>query len=239
MAEKTTIVEACRVALEKLGRAATISEIYTKIVELGLCEFNTPVPEHVLRAHIRRATVGIEVPEAIKRKVFALAGDEIYEIMKDNGKKRFTIGMKRIHRAPDKRRIIEALTSDGTAAFREIWRLLLFAAALGFKNGRREPLVNTDSGDAIRQELFGNSPAWPGVLYLMGLVETSATDVLMASEEAEDQRIKVFEEYANGGLAILEDHFKAGNCNLDSLLNFIQSQTSEVQTKKPDLQISI
>lgn len=239
MTEKVTIVEAGRIALEKLGRAATIPEIYTKIIELGLYEFNTPEPEHVLRTQVRRATVEIEVPEAVKRKVFAMAGDELYDIMKDDAKKRFTVGMKRIHRASDKKRIIEALTSDGTPAFREIWRLLLFAAALGFKNGRRERLVNMDSGEAIRQELFGNSPAWPGILYLMGLVETSATDVLMASEEAEDQRIKVFEEYANGGLAILEDHFRAGNCNLDSLLNFIQSQTAEVQTKKPDLQISI
>jgi dnd system-associated protein 4 len=159
--------------------------------------------------------------------------------MNDESKKRFAIGMKRIHRAPDKKRIIETLTADGTAAFREIWRLLLFAAALGFKNGRRDPLVNVDSGDAIRQELFGNNPAWPGILYLIGLVETGGIDMLMATEESEDQRIKSFEEYANAGLAILEEHFKAGNCNLDSLLNFIQAQTTEIQTKKPDLQISI
>lgn len=239
MPEKTTIIDAARIALEKLGRPARITEIHAKIVEFGLYEFSTPVPEHVLRTQIRRATFGIEVPEAVKRKVFALAGDEIYEIMKETPKKRFTIGMKRIHRAADKKRIIEALTSDGTAAFREIWRLLLFAAALGFKNGRRESLTNADSGDAIRQELFGNSPAWPGILYLIGIVETGGTEVLMATEESEDQRIKNFEEYANGGLAILEEHFKAGSCNLDSLLNFIQAQTAEIQTKKPDLKISI
>jgi dnd system-associated protein 4 len=153
--------------------------------------------------------------------------------------KRFAVGMKRIHRATDKKRIIDTLTSDGTAVFREIWRLLLFSAALGFKNRKREPLANVDSGDAIRQELFGNCPAWPGILYLIGLVETGGTDVLMATEEAEDQRIKAFEEYANGGLAILDEHFKSGNSNLDALLNFIQAQTAEIQTKNPNLQISI
>lgn len=52
MSEKTTIVEAGRVALENLGRAATISEIYAKIVELGLYEFNTPEPKYVLRTQI-------------------------------------------------------------------------------------------------------------------------------------------------------------------------------------------
>src|SRR5688572_24780976 len=122
--------------------------------------------------------------------------NEIGEIMKETPKKRFTIGMKRVHRPADKERIIELLTSDGAGAFRELWRLLLFSAALGFKNGRREPLGETQSGDAIRQELFGNSPAWPGILYLIGLVESGATEVLMATEEAEDQRIKNFEEYA-------------------------------------------
>ena len=95
------------------------------------------------------------------------------------------------------------------------------------------------SGDAIRQELFGNSPAWPGILYLIELVKTEDTEALMATEEAEDQRLKRFEEYANGGLAILDEHFKTANCNLDSLLNFIQSQTAESQVKKPDLQVSI
>lgn len=159
--------------------------------------------------------------------------------MSEIPKKRFAVGMKRIHRASDKKRIIDTLTSDGTVAFREIWRLLLFSAALGLKNGKREPLANVDSGDAIRQELFGNCPAWPGILYLIGLVETGGTDVLMATEEAEDQRIKAFEEYSNGGLAILDEHFKSGNSNLDSLLNFIQAQTAEVQTKNPNLQISI
>jgi dnd system-associated protein 4 len=239
MPEKMTIIEAAKIALERLGRAARISEIYAKILQLELYEFNTPEPEHVLRTQIRRATFGVEVEDAVRRKVFALAGDETYEIMKEPDKKPFTIGMKRIHRASDKKHIIETLTSDETAAFREIWRLLLFAAALGFRNGRREPLVSVESGDAIRQELFGNCPAWPGILYLIGLVETGGTEVLMATEESEDIRIKGFEEYANGGLAILEEHFKTGNCNLDSLLNFIQAQTVEIQTKKPDLQISI
>lgn len=239
MSEKTTITEAARLALEKLGRPATVSEIYEKILELRLYNFSTPAPEHVLRTQIRRATVGLDLPDGVKQKVFSLAGDEIYDLMKDNSKKRFAVGIRRIHRDADKRRIIESLTSDGTPAFREIWRLLLFAATLGLKNGRRVPLANADSSETIRQELFGNSPAWPGILYLISLVETGGTDVLMATEESETQRLTAFEEYANGGLAVLEEHFKAGNCNLDSLLNFIQAQTSAVTTKGPDLQISI
>ncbi len=239
MSEDTTIIEAAKAALENLGHPSGIPEIYSKICELGLYQFSTPVPEHVLRTQIRRATDGLVVPHGVKGKVFALAGDEIYDIMKDISKPRHTVGMKRIRRAADKGRIIELLTSDGTTAFREIWRLLLFAALLGFKNNRREQLGNVQSGEAIRQELFGNSPAWPGILYLIGLVESGTTDVLMASEDAEDKRVTSFEEYANGGLAILQEHFKAGNCNLDSLLNFIQAQTAEIYTKKPDLQISI
>lgn len=239
MPEDLTIIQAAKEALERLGRPADVPTIHTKILELRLYHFNTPVPEHILRTQMRRATSGLEVPNAVRNKIFILAGEEVYDVMKETTKKRFTPGMKRINRAADKDRIIEILTSEGTAAFREIWRILLFAAILGFKNGRREPLSGVQSGEAIRQELFGNSPAWPGLLFLIGLVETGSTEMLMASEQAEEDRIKNFEEYANGGLSILDEHFKAGNCNLDSLLNFIQSQTTEIQIKKPDLQITI
>lgn len=158
---------------------------------------------------------------------------------KDSSKRRGAIGMKRIHRATDKEDIIQLLTADGTGMFREIWRLLLFAAVLGQKNGRREKLAAVETGLGIDQSSFGNNPAWPGGLYLLGLVETDATEVLCASEEAEDERIAVFEEFANGGLAILKQEFAARNCNLDTFLIFIETQIASTSAKPANLKISI
>ncbi len=111
---------------------------------------------------------------------------------------------------------------------------------VGFKNGRREPLASIQSGEGIRQDSFANNPVWLGTVYLLGLVETEgSTDVLRASEDSEDERIQIFEEYANGGLAILKEAFAASNGSLDDLLTFIQSQTESAAPKKADLQIAI
>ncbi len=226
-------------ALQRLGKPSAIAEIYQKVIELGLFEFNTPTPEHVLRTEIRRKTLGIDRVDLSEDVFFRMAGDELYELMKEPTKRRGTVGIKRIQRASDKETIIELLTSDAVGAFREIWRLLFFAAMVGFKNGRREPLTSTQSGEGIRQDSFANDPVWLGTLYLLGLVETGTTDILRGTEESEDERIKVFEEYANGGLAILKEEFEASNYSLDALLTFIQSQTGSASTKTPDLQVSI
>ncbi len=145
--------------------------------------------------------------------------------------------MKRIQRGSDKDEIIALLTSDSVGAFKEIWRLMFFAALVGFANKRREPLKATQSGEGIRQDSFANNPVWLGTLYLLGLVETGTTDVLRSAEEAENERTKIFEEYANGGLAILKEQFETSNGSLDTLLTFIQSQTQS--TPSPDLSVTI
>ena len=239
MPEKLTIAEAAQVALEKLGRPSSIHEIYETIIALGLYRFNTDVPEHVLRTEIRRKTDGVERVDSSQETFFRLVGDEIYDVVKEPAKRRSAIGMKRIHRATDKEEIIKLLTSDSVGVFREIWRLLLFSASLGFKRSRREKLAAVETGKGIDQSSFGNNPVWPGILYLIGLVDSDSTDVLKASEDSEDERIAIFEEFANGGLAILKEEFAARNCNLETLLNFIHSQVESSSAKKPNLDIAI
>lgn len=235
--KKRTIAEAARIALQNIGRPSSVSEIYSHIVEFNLYTFNTPVPEHVLRTEIRRKTVGIERVDSSSEGYFRMSSNDVYELMKEPSKRRIAVGMKRIQRATDKEAIIELLTSESVGVFKEIWRLLFFAAMIGFKNGRRDSLTST--GEGIRQESFLNNPGWLGTLYLLGLVETKSPNILLGTEDAEDERIKVFEEYANGGLAILDQRFKASGCSIDSLLTFIQAELGAEKPKKPDLQISI
>lgn len=153
--------------------------------------------------------------------------------------KRRAVGMKRIQRAGDKEGIIKLLTAESVGAFRDMWRLLFFAALLGFKNRRREPLASIQSGEAIRQDSFANNPVWLGTVYLLGLVETGKADVLRATEDAEDERIQIFEEYANGGLEILKQELEGSEGSLDALLTFIQSQTQPNPNRTVDLEIGI
>ena len=243
MMDQLTIRDAAEKALEKIGRAATIPEIYTEIVQSGLFEFNTQNPEHVLRTTIRRHTENVERSDSFKeRNSFSLVGDEMYALA-NGGKTRAskmnsTTGIKRIHRATDKEEIIRLLTSDQLGVFREIWRLLMFAAQIGYRNARRDPLKAIDSGKGIDQSTFGNSPAWPGVMFLISLADTGVAEVLAGTPESEEQRISAFQEYANGGLAVLQEFFSSRPADLDGLLDFIDSQRASPRAP-PDLELSI
>jgi dnd system-associated protein 4 len=199
--------------------------------------FKNPTPTHVIQTENRRKTSGSAQIYFSGNVIIKTDNQQKYELMKEPVKRRATIGTKRIQRASDKESIITLLTSESVGAFRENWRVVFFAALIGYKNGRRDPLGSVQTGEGIRQDSFANNPVWHGMLYLLGLVETNSTDVLQSTEEAENERIKIFEEYANGGLAILKEHFASSNESLDSLLTFIQSQTSTA--KPPDLSITI
>lgn len=167
-----------------------------------------------------------------------MVDDEIYALAGGTRAKKTGMGMRRIQRATDKEEIIKSLMSEQVGVFKEIWKLLLFAAQVGMRNGRREPLKSVDTGKGIDQGTFGNCPAWPGVLYLMTLVESGRSESLCGSSEAEDDRTSVFQEYANGGLSVLKEFFSGRPLDLDSLLAFIDTQREEI-TGRPDLDLLI
>jgi len=168
-----------------------------------------------------------------KALVFEEANNETYRLVNTSTKRRSQPGMRRIQRAADKEDIIKSLTSESTGVFREIWRLLLFSAILGFKYGKRERLANPGGG--IDQQTFGNTPSWPGILHLMGLVETSSTELLASSEEAEAARIQMFEEYANGGLALLKERSANTDAGFEFVADFVIEHLADTPTPTPNL----
>jgi dnd system-associated protein 4 len=147
-------------------------------------------------------------------------------------------GLRRVHRASDKEDIVKQLTTGETPLFREIWRLLMFAAQVGYKAGLKEPLAQVDAGKGIDQTTFSNSPAWPGMLYLLALASTERTDALVGTVEGEELRMTLFQEYANGGLSLLADFFARRPVDLDGMLAFIDSHR-ETGSKKPNLDFSL
>jgi dnd system-associated protein 4 len=125
--------------------------------------------------------------------------------------------------------------------FREIWRLLLFSAQIGLKAKRREALRSVETGKGIDQATFGNSASWPGILYLMSLSETGDSGILASSPEGEDQRVQLFQEYANGGLGILREFFNQRTIDFDGLLAFIEIHqiTTGIKKANADLDLTI
>lgn len=233
-----TIAQAAEEALRSIGQPSSIQEIYRQIILLELYQFNTDVPEHVLRTEIRRKTEGVERIDSCKETRFRLVGEELYGLYYDVTSRKGSSGTRRIHRATDKEDLIKTLMSEKTGPFREIWRVLLFAAVLGYQKGRREPLASYDSGKGIDQGSFANNTSWPGVLYLLSLVEDDSTENLKDDEAAESLRVVIFEEFANGGLEILKEHITTST-SFDTLLTFIHSEVPTSTTNDPNLQITI
>jgi dnd system-associated protein 4 len=129
--------------------------------------------------------------------------------------------MRRIQRAADKEELVKTLTTGENPPFKEIWRLLIFAAAVGQFRGRREVLKSVDSGKAIPPSVFQNSQVWPGFHYLLALVEVDDAGILGGSDELDDKRLTMFEEYANGGLSIIQEELEPGSYLLDAFLQFM------------------
>jgi dnd system-associated protein 4 len=240
-----TIIDCAKKALHVLARPASVEEIYEFILKDKIYVFNTDKPHHVLRTCMRRHTLGADRVDMAKDILF-YEENEVYSLAGTSRKKRSATNMRRIQRAKDKAEVIDKLTSDiknegvaRPAPFKEIWRLLLFCALLGFKAGKREPLNTVDQGKGIDQSSFGNSPAWPGVLYLIGLVETQSTTLLASSDEADAARIQMFEEYANAGLTILREKCQSGEPDLRFLIEYVNSEMSQQFVGNPNLQIAI
>ena len=240
MTKDVTIAVAAEAALRLIGRDASIDEIYESIISNQLYEFETPVPKHVLRTTIRRHTDNLKRKDSFSTKIFHMSGSEIYGISFSGGKKTMkkALGIRRIHRAKNKEHIIASLTSAEIGIFKEIWRLLLFSAQVGITNSRREPLGDFDSGKGIDQSTFGNCPSWPGILFLMSITESGDSSALSNAPDTEDSRIQRFEEYANGGLAVLEEFLDGRIVDLDGILAFIETQSPK-SSAEPDLDFTI
>lgn len=237
-----TITLAATEALRRLGGKAPLDKIYQKIIEDGLYTFDTPTPEHVLEIQIKRHISNSPRKDSIEPILFKMNDDNSYELddEKKSVSKTKSKGPKRIMRSKDKAEIIDELMSDNVGVFREIWRLLLFAAQIGVKNKRREPLTSPDSGSSIRQDIFGNCNSWPGIVYIIGLTETGDSALLAGDSYGDEKRITMFEEYANGGLAVLKEYFSANPLNMDSLLTYIETNTiAPDQTKDREIDLSI
>lgn len=87
--------------------------------------------------------------------------------------------------------------------FPTIRELLCFAALLGFSEQRRSPLDRSQGVEDVSYQQFERGDA-ENLIYLVALAETRDPSILREGEEA--RCAEIFEEYANGGLAILKDY---------------------------------
>lgn len=137
---------------------------------------------------------------------------------------------RRITYAKDKADIIRRLQvgEDSTGPFNLIADVLVFAAALGLKRNRRvrlsEPLA-----EPIRQSVFERQ-GYDTMMNLIALHADQRPDVLADSDEAVNARAQTFEEFANGGLEILQEELRGVRDVLETVILLVSAERTRVTT---------
>jgi dnd system-associated protein 4 len=114
------------------------------------------------------------------------------------------MAVHRVRIAQDKAELVKALLvdKDTTGSFATYADVIAFAAALGVKRNSKLPLAKATREPApIALEIF-ISRGYDWLIQLIALTDTATPQIL--ASEAESQRLLLFEEYANGGLAALQ-----------------------------------
>jgi len=122
------------------------------------------------------------------------------------------MGANRVRIAKDQADLVKALTAsvETTGPFQTYADVIAFAAALGVKHKKRSPLgtIAKKEPAPIGFEIFV-SRGYDALIKLLALVETKDAKILSSFDtQAEEERIHIFEEYANGGLQILRDELR-------------------------------
>lgn len=111
----------------------------------------------------------------------------------------------RIRRPKDKEAVINRLlVSTGDGPFEYLRDVLIFAAAFGWYNRCRTPIKVR--GEGIRWDVVSSRYGAEALVNMLALYETGDISILSNARFAE--RIVIFEEFANGGLEMLESMFE-------------------------------
>lgn len=133
--------------------------------------------------------------------------------------------MRRIQRDVCHDELVKTLTSGEAPLFKEFWRVMLFAAALGIYEGKRRAIEKSDSGKAIPENYF-SAPGWRGFLYLIGVADSGDSNCLHNTEDAQESLIAAFEEYANQGLHTLSARIRSEAFLLDDVTSLLLESCS-------------
>jgi dnd system-associated protein 4 len=111
----------------------------------------------------------------------------------------------RVRRPKDKDALLNRLVED-RMPFETFRDVLIFASALGVARNRREPFQQ--SSEPIPWSVFSNS----GSEALINMITSvSSEDFNVLEPDRFGERLTIFEEYANGGLQIIQETLGASD----------------------------
>ncbi len=150
------------------------------------------------------------------------------------------MGANRIKIAKDKADLVKVLTAsdDTTGVFQTYVEVMVFAAGLGAKRKKRVPLAGVSKDlEPIRLEYFENHK-YDLVINLLAVSEVKEHNILADDEKLEEQRIKIFEEYANAGLEILQQELRGAVDYSEQILLLLSSERFQQEQSEEEFDLS-
>ena len=133
-----------------------------------------------------------------------------------------TIGVKRERKYDE---LVARLNAGEKSIFQYIKDLMIFAAMIGYSEGKREP-VHGDAIDIIMDTYASDQK--DGFIYLFALIESKDGSCL--KDINLHSSVRVFEEYCNAGLAIIQGWLDAAPgdpSGVDTILDHVYKQLCE------------
>lgn len=125
-------------------------------------------------------------------------------------------------------RLVYSKDNDYNGPFKFIADAFAFAAAYGSSLGKREPFSEALK-DPIRQSVFDSS-GYGTLINLLAVSNTKDPNILSDTDEKEDERITIFEEFANSGLSRIDDLFKNESDFSQSICLILKNEHSQSNT---------
>lgn len=150
--------------------------------------------------------------------------------------------MNRIRIAKNKTELVKALTqADGnTGPFQTYADVMVFAASLGIKRKKKVPLEEVAKRDPspIGIEVFW-SRGYDSVMKLVAIADSKDINILSPTDEkAEANRVEIFEEYANGGLTVLEDELRGSVDYAERILLMLMAERHQKSQTEEEFDLS-
>lgn len=128
-----------------------------------------------------------------------------------------------------KAELVKALRASETSTgpFQSYADVMAFAAAIGIKYGKRVPISKQSryDPDPVPQDQFKNE----ALISMFAVVDTLEPRILAETEDCDYGRVKIFQEYANGGLEILGEKLKGIVDYSEQILLILKSEFAESQ----------
>src|SRR5450759_4416050 len=139
--------------------------------------------------------------------------------------------LPRVRRPADKEALFRKLVDD-ERLFATLRDLMAFAAVLGYEHGRSTAFEK--SLEPINWEIFRGSSAEAVVHMIAGV---SKDDFNILSSERFSEQLVIFEEFANGGLSVIQERLAASHrAPIEVLLELVQ-EAEAVPEPKPRMEL--